>query len=66
MDRSAIELACDLAWRDFEDAVQVIASDRAGCQYLVTRNPGDYKGQKVTITQPAEFLALWATREAGE
>lgn len=64
VDRRVIEIACDLAWRDFEDAVQAIAASGAGCDYLVTRNPEDYAGLQMAVIQPAEFLAVWAAREA--
>jgi predicted nucleic acid-binding protein len=63
IDRQIIETACDLAWRDFEDAVQATAASRSNCDYLVTRNPEDYAGMPVIVVQPAEFLAVWAGRE---
>jgi len=59
VDRSAIETACDLGWRDFEDAVQSTAARSAGCQYLVTRDPKGYSEQTLTVIQPADFLAIW-------
>lgn len=64
VDRRVIEMACDLAWRDFEDAVQAMAASGASCHYLVTRNPGDYSDQQLTVIQPADFLAVWAAKEA--
>jgi len=62
IDQAVIEQASALAWRDFEDAVQFAAAVQAGCQYLVTRNPGDFPNQDLTVIQPADFLALWAGR----
>jgi predicted nucleic acid-binding protein len=59
VDRTTIENACDLAWRDFEDAVQLIAASRSVCDYLVTRNPRDYPKHDLSVVQPAEFLAVW-------
>jgi predicted nucleic acid-binding protein len=64
IDRSVIEMACDLGWRDFEDAVQAVSANGAGCHYLATRNPGDYADQPLTVILPADLLAVWATREA--
>ncbi len=64
VDRSVIEMACDLAWRDFEDAVQATAVSLSGCDYLVTRNPEDYVGQVTNVVQPADFLAIWAAHWA--
>ena len=60
VDRGVIEMACDLAWRDFEDAVQAMAGNGAGCYYLVTRNPENYGDQKLTVIKPADFLAVWS------
>jgi predicted nucleic acid-binding protein len=65
VDRVTIERACDLGWRDFKDAVQLISASGSTCDYLVTRNPGDYPVQTVTVVQPAEFLAVWAARQPG-
>lgn len=62
VDQVVIETACDLGWRDFEDAVQAAAAGQAGCRYLVTRNPRDYNLKTLTVLQPADFLALWAAR----
>ncbi len=60
VDRHVIELACDLGWKDFEDAVQAVAASGVNCDYLITRNPGDYSAQQATAIQPADFLAVWA------
>jgi predicted nucleic acid-binding protein len=65
VDRDVIENACNLAWRDFEDAVQLNAASASSCDYLVTRNLGDYQGQNLTVVQPAEFLAVWASTNSG-
>ena len=66
VDREVIEMACDLAWRDFEDAVQAMAANGSDCHYLVTRNPEDYAVQKPKVILPADFLAVWVAREAEE
>ncbi len=64
VDRRVIEIACDLAWRDFEDAVQAVAAVEAGCHYLVTRNPDDYANIQLSVIQPADFLAVWSARDS--
>jgi predicted nucleic acid-binding protein len=64
VDRVVIEKACDLAWRDFEDAVQSMAASGSNCDFLVTRNPDDYPDQSITVIQPADFLAVWAANRA--
>jgi predicted nucleic acid-binding protein len=64
VDHEVIEMACDLAWRDFENAVQAMAANKAGCHYLMTRNPRDYGDQRLTVILPANFLAVWAAKVA--
>jgi predicted nucleic acid-binding protein len=58
VDGSTIEGALNLPYRDFEDAVQMMAAVQAGAQYLVTRNIRDYKAGPLPALQPAELLAL--------
>ncbi|MDD5371135.1 MAG: hypothetical protein PHQ40_18800 [Anaerolineaceae bacterium] len=64
VDSEVIATACDLAWQDFEDAVQMAAGNGAGCIYLVTRNPGDYPGKQLIVTQPAEFFGGLGVRRS--
>jgi hypothetical protein len=58
VDQTVIEQALNLPYRDFEDAVQMMAAVRIGAQYLVTRNVSDYKGGPIPALEPAELLAL--------
>ncbi len=50
--------AVGLGLSDFEDAVQVAACLQAGADFLVTRNPKDFKGAPVSTRSPGEILAL--------
>jgi predicted nucleic acid-binding protein len=56
--QETIEQALNLPYRDFEDAVQVIAALQSRADYLVTRNPQDYKPPIIPVLQPVELLAL--------
>ena len=58
VDQNVIQDAVGLGWSDFEDAVQMAAAYRAGADYLITRNPKDFKGGPTEVVQPGEFLAL--------
>jgi predicted nucleic acid-binding protein len=58
VDQVVIEQALKLPYRDFEDAVQMMAAVRTGVQYLVTRNVQDYKSGPLPVLQPAELLPL--------
>ena len=58
VDQFVIEQALNLPYRDFEDAVQMMAAVEAGAHYLVTRNIQDYKAGPLPALQPAELLTL--------
>lgn len=58
VDDQVIRKAMSWGWSDFEDAVQMAAAAQAGVDYLITRNPRDFKGGVVPVVQPAAFLTL--------
>ena len=58
IDQSTIEQTMSLSYRDFEDAVQMIAAVQCKADYFVTRNPKDFQPPMLTIIQPSELLAL--------
>jgi predicted nucleic acid-binding protein len=58
VDHATIEYALNLPYRDFEDAVQMMAAAGAGAQYLITRDIADYRLGPLPVLQPAELLAL--------
>jgi len=49
-----------LVWRDVEDAVQAVTAAQCRADYLVTRNPRDFRQSLVPVITPSEFLALRA------
>jgi len=58
IDQSTIEQAMGLAYRDFEDAVQMIAAVQCKADYFVTRNSKDFQPRMITIIQPSELIVL--------
>lgn len=58
VDQVTIEQAMNLPYRDFEDAVQMISALQIRADYLLTRNPRDYKPAPLEVIQPAELLVL--------
>ena len=58
IDQSTIEQAMGLAYRDFEDAVQMIAAVQCKAYYFVTRNSKDFQPPMITIIQPSELIVL--------
>jgi predicted nucleic acid-binding protein len=57
VDQNAIEQALNLDYRDFEDAVQMIAAMQCKADCLITRNIRDYQPQLLAVLQPVDFLA---------
>ncbi len=58
VDQQVILKALTLGWKDFEDAVQMAAAFNAQVDYLVTRNPNDFKDELVRVLQPGDLMAL--------
>jgi predicted nucleic acid-binding protein len=58
VDERVLRRAVALAWTDFEDAVCAAAAELAGCDAIVSRNPGDFVGATVRVMDPATALAL--------
>jgi predicted nucleic acid-binding protein len=52
--------ALTLNWPDFEDAVQMAAAFNAQVDYLITRNPKDFKDELVRVVQPGDLPALYS------
>ncbi len=59
VDETVILKALALGWTDFEDAVQMAAALNAQVDYLVTRNPKDFKDTLVKILQPTDLATLF-------
>ena len=53
--RSAIE---NEAFEDFEDCLQEECAVEVMADYIVTRNPKDYKESRVKVIEPDEFIKL--------
>ena len=47
---------------DYEDAVVVASAQKAGCDYIVTRNTAHFKDSPVPVTTPADFAAKFGTK----
>jgi predicted nucleic acid-binding protein len=57
VDQNTIEQALTLPYKDFEDAVQMIAAVQCKADGLITRNAKDFQPALVPIYQPTDFLA---------
>jgi hypothetical protein len=56
VNRSVLESAFDLGFRDFEDAVTYEAARFVGAQAIVTRNLRDYRASAIPVHPPREML----------
>ena len=57
-DKAVIVAARLLNFADFEDAVVSASAVARSCDYIVTRNLGDYRNSPVNAVAPEEFLQL--------
>ncbi len=57
-DKSIILAARLLSFTDFEDAVVSASAVARSCDYIVTRNLGDYRNSPVNAVAPEEFLQM--------
>lgn len=58
VNQKVIECAWASPYRDFEDAVQMMAAVQIGANYLITRKVRDFEPGPLPVLQPAEFLTL--------
>jgi predicted nucleic acid-binding protein len=66
VDGGVLLRALSLGWTDFEDAVCAAAAEAVGCDLIVTRNPGDFRGSSVPVVDPATALSLLKSGEEPE
>lgn len=52
--------AAELPMDDFEDALQSICAARLNADFIVTRNPKDFRDSKVMAIKPSELLERMA------
>ncbi len=58
VNQSTIEGALNLPYRDFEDAVQMIAAVQVRADYVVTCNVRDYQPAPMKVIQLVELVAI--------
>ena len=51
-----LEIAANMKWRDFEDAVQSSTAVRIRADYIITRKTKDYHGSPVPAVTPEEYF----------
>ena len=53
-----LEMAVNMKWKDFEDAIQSATAEYVHADYIITRNIKDFTQSKVMALTPAELLAM--------
>ncbi len=56
-----VETALSRKWKDFEDCLVATCAEKAGADFIVTRNAADFEDSKVKALSPEELLA-WFER----
>jgi predicted nucleic acid-binding protein len=62
VDGAALKEALELPFHDFEDAVTAAAARRAGCEYIVTRDPKGFRESPVRALTPEAVAPLLRSR----
>ena len=62
IDKSVIENALIVNFKDFEDAIQVSSAEMNDLNAIITRNKKDFESAQVSIYTPDEFLGQFSGR----
>ena len=54
--------ALDSNWKDFEDSVQNAVAEHQRFDYIITRNPSDYKDSNLSVLTPQEFANIFIVK----
>lgn len=63
LDKLVLSRARNIGMKDFEDAVVVASAENEKCDFIVTRNIGDFSVSPVKAIAPEEFLELIQSHE---
>ena len=64
VDGAVLLRALSFGWNDFEDAVCAAAAEAAGCDVIVTRDPGGFRGSPLPVVDAVTAFDL-LERERG-
>jgi len=56
--QATFQAAHQLGWKDFEDAVVAVMAEAEACDYIVSRNLGDFVQAKIPAIPPEAALRL--------
>ena len=58
LDKLVLTAARNIRMKDFEDAVVVASAEKEKCDFIVTRNIGDFSASPIKAITPDEFLDI--------
>jgi len=61
VNKKTLERGFELEAKDFEDGIQMACAETCQANYIITRNPMDYKNSPIPVLSPAEYLATFTT-----
>ena len=61
VNQKILERSLRIDLKDFEDSIQVACAEACQADYIITRNPRDYKDADFPFMPPAEYLASLKT-----
>lgn len=57
LSEADLKYASEMAWKDFEDAIQCATAERIGADFIISRNVKDFlQSRNVLAFTPSEFL----------
>jgi predicted nucleic acid-binding protein len=56
VERRDLLRALTLGWRDFEDAVQAVCAEKIGAEFIVSRDPADFRESLVPVIAPQDAV----------
>jgi predicted nucleic acid-binding protein len=59
IDHQNVLEALKSKFSDFEDALQHYSAVENQCEYIITRNIGDYKNSRIKVVLPEEFVKMY-------
>lgn len=57
VNQKILKRSLQIDLKDFEDSIQVACAEACQADYIITRNPEDYKNADFPFMLPAEYLA---------
>ncbi len=61
VNKKTLERGFEIEAKDLEDGIQMACAETCQANYIITRDPMDYKSSPIPAISPAEYLATFTT-----